>query len=124
LRLQSVVVADVFTKQVMRAMSTGTWVGGQTGVSQRLERSNFIRTLGHMRSVVSPLSATQEHFEARELHATQWGRLCAVRTPEGQSIGLRNFLALSAQATIPSNEVDETKIVSMLKTLGAETEEN
>lgn len=124
LRLQSVVVADVFTKQVMRAMSTGTWVGGKTGVSQRLERSNFIRSIGHMRSVVSPLSSTQEHFEARELHATQWGRLCAVRTPEGQSIGLRNFLAVGAQATIPLSDAEDTKIVSMLKTLGAEVEKD
>ena len=123
LKLQSVVVSDVLTKQIMRAMATGNWVGGKTGVCQRLERSNFIRTISHLRSVVSPLSSTQEHFEARELHATQWGRLCAVRTPEGQSIGLRNFLALGAQVTIPSSDSDQTKVLSTLKSLGVEIEE-
>ncbi|MFH1127435.1 MAG: DNA-directed RNA polymerase subunit B'' [archaeon] len=122
LKLQSVVVSDVLTKQIMRAMATGNWVGGKTGVCQRLERSNFVRTISHLRSVISPLSSTQEHFEARELHSTQWGRLCAVRTPEGQSIGLRNFLALGAQITIPASEADETKIISTLKSLGAEIE--
>lgn len=123
LKLQSVVVSDVLTKQIMRAMATGNWVGGKTGVCQRLERSNFIRTLSHLRSVVSPLSSTQEHFEARELHSTQWGRLCAVRTPEGQSIGLRNFLALGAQVTIPPSGADETKVISTLKSLGVDIEE-
>ncbi len=120
LKLQSVVVSDVLTTQIMRAMATGNWVGGKTGISQRLERSNFTRTVGHLRSVVSPLSSTQEHFEARELHATQWGRLCAVRTPEGQNIGLRNFLALGTQVTIPSLEVDETKVTTALKGLGVD----
>lgn len=123
LKLQSVVVSDVLTKQIMRAMATGNWVGGKTGVCQRLERSNFVRTLSHLRSVVSPLSSTQEHFEARELHSTQLGRLCAVRTPEGQSIGLRNFLALGAHVTITATEAEKTKLTSTLKSLGAQMEE-
>ncbi|NOR85823.1 DNA-directed RNA polymerase subunit B'' [archaeon] len=123
LKLQSVVVSDVLTTQIMRAMATGNWVGGKTGISQRLERSNFTRTLGHLRSVVSPLSATQEHFEARELHATQWGRLCAVRTPEGQNIGLRNFLALGTQVTTASSEADETKVITALKGMGVVLDE-
>lgn len=120
LKLQSVVVSDVLTKQLMRSMATGTWVGGQTGVSQRLERSNWVRTQEHLRSVVSPLSSTQEHFEARELHPTQWGRLCAVRTPEGQSIGLRNFLAIGAVVTIPATEAEKAKILNTLENSGVE----
>lgn len=118
LKLQSVVVANILTKQLMRSMATGNWVGGKTGISQRLERDNFTRTTCHLRSVVSPLSSTQEHFEARELHSTQWGRLCAIRTPEGQNIGLRKFLALGAEVTVCPNEMDETKVISTLKNFG------
>lgn len=122
LRLQSVIVSDVLTKQIMRAMATGNWVGGKTGVSQRLERHNFIRTLEHLRSVVSPLSPTQEHFEARELHPTQWGRLDAVRTPEGQSIGLRNFLSMGVQVTIPPAEKEEQALMAFLKGAGVKAD--
>ncbi len=118
LKLQSTVVSEVFTKQIMRAMATGNWVGGRTGVSQRLERSNFIRSVAHLRSVVSPLSSAQEHFEARELHPTQWGRICAIRTPEGQNIGLRKFLAIAAEVTTEATEVENTKIISTLNALG------
>jgi len=122
LKLQSVVVSDVLTKQIMRSMATGNWITGKTGVSQRLERSNFIRTIEHLRSVVSALSSSQEHFEARELHPTHMGRLCCVRTPEGQNIGLRNFLASSTKLTQPSTEADDLKILTALKGLGAKVE--
>ena len=41
-----------------------------------------------MRRVTSPLVRSQPHFEARDLHPTQWGRLCPNETPEGQNCGL------------------------------------
>lgn len=122
LKLQNVVVSDVLTKQIMRSMATGNWITGKTGVSQRLERSNFVRTIEHLRSVVSALSSSQEHFEARELHPTHLGRLCCVRTPEGQNIGLRNFLASGARLTQPATEADDLKILTALKGLGAKVE--
>ena len=115
--LQSIVVTGVLTKQILRAMAVGNFAN-QTGVSQRLERSNFVRAQEHLRAVVSPLSSTQEHYEARSLHSTHWGRLDAVRTPEGQNIGLRKFLALSAQVTTRSKEEDNLKVESTLKSLG------
>ncbi len=55
-------------------MATGNWIGGRTGVSQMLDRTNILSTLSHLRRVVSNLSRTQPpHFEARDLHPTQWG---------------------------------------------------
>jgi DNA-directed RNA polymerase subunit B len=54
--------------------------------------------------VVSPLSASQENFEARELHCTHLGRLCPIETPEGTNIGLRKNLALLCTISGNSNE--------------------
>ncbi len=106
--IQSVVESNVLTNQLVSALATGAWVGGRTGISQRLERGNFMRTLSHLRNVLSPLTTTQEHFEARELHLTHWGRLCPAETPEGPSIGLRKYLALMAEIT-PGMSDDENK---------------
>ena len=50
--------------------------------------------VSHLRRVVSPLSKTQPHFEARDLHPTHWGKLCPNETPEGQSCGLQKNLAI------------------------------
>ena len=115
--LQSIIITDVLTKQIMRSMAVGSFKD-QTGVSQRLERSNFTRALDHMRNIVSPLSASQSHFEARELHATHWGRLCLVRTPEGQNIGLRKFLALGSDVISSVDDEEVDKIRTTLNNLG------
>ncbi len=108
--VQTIVEANVVTNQLISALATGAWVGGRTGVSQRLERANFVRSVSHLRSVISPLTSTQEHFEARELHATHFGRLCPAETPEGPTIGLRKYLALMAEITHGLSESEKKKI--------------
>ena len=96
-------------------MATGLWVGGRKGISQRLQRLNFLETISHLQRVVSPLSATQENFEARELHCTHFGRLCPIETPEGTNIGLKKNLALLA--TI-SHDMDHNDVLKDMKKLG------
>lgn len=97
--MQAIVESNVLTNQLISALAIGSWVGGRTGVSQRLERGSYIKTISHMRNVLSPLTSTQEHFEARELHPTHWGKLCTSETPEGATIGLRKYLAIAAEVT-------------------------
>ena len=97
--VQGIVEANAVTKQILSSLATGNWIGGRTGVSQRLDRSCYVKSVSHIRSVVSPLTTTQEHFSAREIHPTEWGRLCPAETPEGSSIGLRKHLALLTEIT-------------------------
>jgi DNA-directed RNA polymerase beta subunit len=108
--IQGIVEADAVTKQIVSSLATGNWIGGRTGVSQRLDRSSFIKTISHLRSIVSPLTSTQEHFRARQVHPTEWGRLCPAETPEGSSIGLRKHIAMLTQIT-PGLSVKETERV-------------
>ncbi len=74
--IRTAVRADVITQRLKHALATGNWVGGKAGVSQLLDRTNHISSLSHLRRVVSPLSRSQPHFEARDLHATHWGKIC------------------------------------------------
>lgn len=113
--IKSIVEGDYLTKRIVSHMATGQWIGGRTGVCQRLERTNYVRTIAHLRNVISPLSSSQEHFEARALHATQWGRLCAEETPEGVNIGLRKYLALFAVITDTSTTKEKEVVREMLK---------
>ncbi|MFV2016297.1 MAG: DNA-directed RNA polymerase subunit B'', partial [Candidatus Heimdallarchaeota archaeon] len=76
--LKTAVRADVITERLRHALATGNWVGGKAGVSQLLDRTNYMSSLSHLRRVVSPLSRSQPHFEARDLHPTHWGKVCVV----------------------------------------------
>lgn len=113
-----VIIRDkLLTQRIYSAMATGNWIGGRSGVSQRMDRMNQLATLSHLQRVVSPLSAAQENFEARSLHSTHMGRLCPTETPEGSNIGLRKNLAMLARVT---HEVDEQDLTEKLENLGME----
>ena len=116
LNVVTTVRADVLTERMIHPLATGNWVGGRTGVSQLLDRTDYMATLSHLRRVISPLSRSQPHFEARDLHATQWGRICPSETPEGPNCGLvKNF----AQAVELSKGVEDYEDVKkMLVDLG------
>jgi len=112
-----IIIRDkLLTSRINSAMSTGVWVGGRKGLSQNMDRTNYLSSLSHLQRVVSLLSSTQENFEARALHPTHWGRLCAIETPEGTSIGLRKNLALLTD--ISHAELNEQKIVKTLESFG------
>jgi DNA-directed RNA polymerase subunit B" len=94
LQLKTLVRPNALTKRIRFGMATGTWPGGRQGVSQLLDRMAYLATVSHLRRIISPLSRTQPHFEARDVHPTHWGKLCPNETPEGQRCGLIKNLAL------------------------------
>lgn len=96
--------ADVITERIRHALATGNWVGGKAGVSQLLDRTNYMSTYSHLRRVISPLIRSQAHFEARDLHATHWGKICPNETPEGPNCGLVKNLAMQAYISIGTPE--------------------
>ena len=117
LKINSCLRPDVLTSKIMHALATGNWVGGRTGVAQLLDRTTYISALSHMRRVTSPLVRSQPHFEARDLHPTQWGRLCPNETPEGQNCGL---VKNAAQMIDVSEAVSEDDVKELLKEAGVE----
>ncbi|MEM2878212.1 MAG: DNA-directed RNA polymerase subunit B [Candidatus Hadarchaeales archaeon] len=115
LNVRTAARADVLTERVRHALATGNWPGGRTGVSQLLDRTNYIATISHLRRVVSPLSRSQPHFEARDLHPTHWGRICPCETPEGPNCGLVKNLSTLAEI---STGTDDGAVERVLYKLG------
>ena len=113
--IKNLIRDKLLTQRIYSSMATGTWVSGRKGISQRIQRLNYLEMLSHLQRVVSPLSASQENFEARELHSTHLGRLCPIETPEGTNIGLRKNLSLLC--TI-SKESEENEIIKQCKSFG------
>ena len=105
----------IVSDKLNNAIATGNWGRGRVGVTQLLDRTNYLSTISHLRRVQSPLSRTQPNFEARDLHATHFGRICPSETPEGSNCGLVKNLALSA---IISVNVSSEEIIEKLFDLG------
>ena len=112
--IRTAVRADVISQRLKHALATGNWVG-KAGVSQLLDRTNFISSLSHLRRVISPLMRSQPHFEARDLHSTHWGKICPNETPEGPNCGLVKNLALMAYISVGT---DESQIEDLLYAFG------
>lgn len=116
--IKVIIREKLLTQRIYSSMATGNWSGGRKGISQRIERLNFLQLVSALQRVISPLSASQENFEARALHPTHMGRLCMSETPEGTNIGLRKNMALLAKVT---GDIDEKTLLETLKGLGLET---
>ena len=114
-RISTFVRPGIITDFVKHAFATGNWPGGRVGVTQLLNRTNHLATISHLRRVQSPLSRSQPHFEARDLHGTHWGRICPAETPEGSNCGLVKNLALTAEISYP---VKKRAILEKLYSLG------
>ncbi len=113
-----VIIRDkLLTQRVYSAMATGSWIGGREGISQRIQRTNFLEMVSHAQRVVSPLAASQENFAARGLHPTHIGRLCPIETPEGTNIGLRKNLSMLANVT---KDMPDDEVLKQLRSLGME----
>ena len=107
----------IISDKLNNAIATGNWGRGRVGVTQLLDRTNYMSTISHLRRIQSPLSRSQPNFEARDLHATHFGRICPAETPEGSNCGLVKNLALSA---IISVSAPPAEIVEKLYELGVE----
>jgi DNA-directed RNA polymerase subunit B len=107
----------IISDKLNNAIATGNWGRGRVGVTQLLDRTNYMSTISHLRRIQSPLSRSQPNFEARDLHATHFGRICPAETPEGSNCGLVKNLALSAVISV---SVSSAEIVEKLFELGVE----
>ncbi len=113
--IRVIIRGKLLTSRLYSSMATGEWVGGRQGISQRMSRTNFLDMVSHLQRVVSPLSTSQENFEARALHCTHIGRLCPIETPEGTNIGLRKNLAMLCSI---SQSVEEEEVLEKIKSVG------
>jgi len=75
------------------------------GVVQDLNRLSFNSALAQLRKLNLPLDASAKVIGPRFLHATQWGYIDPVDTPDGGNVGLHKHLAISTMVT-PGADTD------------------
>jgi DNA-directed RNA polymerase subunit beta len=107
---------------------------GSSQLSQFMDQTNPLAELTHKRrlSALGPGGLTRERagFEVRDVHYSQYGRMCPIETPEGPNIGLITSLACFAQVNdlgfieTPYRVVKHGKVTSEIAWLDANREED
>jgi DNA-directed RNA polymerase subunit beta len=95
---------------------------GSSQLSQFMDQTNPLSEVTHKRrlSALGPGGLTRERagFDVRDVHATHYGRICPIETPEGPNIGL--IASLSTYARVNEFGFIETpyRIVSDARVTG------
>jgi len=107
---------------------------GSSQLSQFMDQTNPLAELTHKRrlSALGPGGLTRERagFEVRDVHYSQYGRMCPIETPEGPNIGLITSLACFARVNdlgfieTPYRVVKNGKVTDQLAWLDANKEED
>ncbi|HEY2165086.1 MAG TPA: DNA-directed RNA polymerase subunit beta [Gemmatimonadaceae bacterium] len=106
---------------------------GSSQLSQFMDQTNPLAELTHKRrlSALGPGGLTRERagFEVRDVHYSQYGRMCPIETPEGPNIGLITSLACYAQVNdlgfveTPYRIVKNARVLNEIAWLDANREE-
>ncbi|MDO8459793.1 MAG: DNA-directed RNA polymerase subunit B'' [Nanoarchaeota archaeon] len=115
--LKTIAKSTLFTHRIESAIATGSWIGERSGVTQNIDKTNYMAVLSGLQRVTSTLPGEQENFMARTLHPTHYGRFCPTETPEGTEIGLRKNLALLAKISTAIS-FDEKATIKKFESLG------
>ncbi len=74
---------------------------GSSQLSQFMDQNNPLAELSHKRrlSALGPggISRDRASFDVRDVHYTQYGRVCPIESPEGPNIGLISYLSTYAR---------------------------
>ena len=107
---------------------------GSSQLSQFMDQTNPLAELTHKRrlSALGPGGLTRERagFEVRDVHYSQYGRMCPIETPEGPNIGLITSLACYARVNdlgfveTPYRVVKNGKVTGEIAWLDANREED
>jgi DNA-directed RNA polymerase subunit beta len=106
---------------------------GSSQLSQFMDQTNPLAELTHKRrlSALGPGGLTRERagFEVRDVHYSQYGRMCPIETPEGPNIGLITSLSTYARVNelgfieTPYRVVRDGRVTNEIKWLSASEEE-
>lgn len=119
--IKTLAKSTLFSHRIESAIATGSWIGERSGVTQNMDKANYLAMLSQLQRVSSTLPGEQENFMARTLHPTHYGRFCPTESPEGTEIGLRKNLSLLAKISTAVT-FDENFVMKRLAEFGLKKE--
>jgi DNA-directed RNA polymerase subunit beta len=127
LDFEAVLPHDLINAKPVMSVLSEFFAGSQ--LSQFMDQTNPLAEVTHKRrlSALGPGGLTRERagFEVRDVHASHYGRICPIETPEGPNIGLITSLATYARVNeygfieSPYRRVNGTQVSDTIDFLSA-----
>jgi len=121
--INKVIKSVILEVGLKTSLATGNFgsakIGGPSkiGVSQVLNRLNYIAGISHLRRISTPIEKTGKLVAPRKLHNTQWGYICPSETPEGHSVGVVKNMSSTSIVSIYSNAKTIREYIDSMKAL-------
>ena len=121
--INKVIKSVILEVGLKTSLATGNFgsakIGGPSkiGVSQVLNRLNYIAGISHLRRISTPIEKTGKLVAPRKLHNTQWGYICPSETPEGHSVGVVKNMSSTSIVSIYSNAKTIREYINAIGTL-------
>ena len=109
LNFKTIFLENKLSDMVASCLAKGTWQiskqasSSRTAVSLNLKTTNYWTYASSIRRANTPNKAHRRSMNAKQIDEAQYGRLCAVETPEGEMCGIARFLAMGASVSTPSS---------------------
>jgi len=103
-------LSSKFTNYILLPFKTGNWIATKTapkmakvGISQILNRHNYISMLSSLRRIVTPNDKNSRIIKPRHYAGSQFLYICPAETPEGPSTGLIKNMGLLTGISVGSS---------------------
>lgn len=113
--------SELITTGLVRALGSGNWTLGRfrmtrSGVTEALSRLSHLSVVSMVAGrIKSQFEKTRKIQGPRSVNLSQWGRICPVDTPDGDSCGLVKNISLIAQIT---EDLDPAPIIKAAFLIG------
>ena len=121
--INKVIKSVIMEVGMKTSLATGNFgsakIGGPSkiGVSQVLNRLNYVSGISHLRRISTPIEKTGKLVAPRKLHNSQFGFICPSETPEGHSVGVVKNMSSTAIVSIYSNPKTVKEFILAIGTL-------
>ena len=98
---------DIFKERIVeqgfKIGFKGNWGASEQtkrlGLVQDLNRLSWFTFISHLRKIILPLDPTAKVVAPHLLHASQWGMIDPIDTPDGGNVGLHKHMAITSYIT-------------------------
>ena len=114
--IYKIIKSSTLETAIKGGLATGNWgmktSNNRQGISQVISRLTYPSYLSHIRRISTPTSKDSgKLIPPRKLHGTQWGYVCPVETPEGQSVGVVKNISMMCKITLHSDSKNVKNII-------------